>query len=158
MTDNTVLRLVGMGIPPYSARGMSETLTPIQQSQQIVRTVNGNLLNLSDEQFQKYSITISGEDQQSPALDNAWPGHLLTIDCISELCVEGTVEEPTEDPTESATEPVAGLGRHHVPGSIRHESGFTFYRPRLECMLMSFSVERDEWGAAISWSLIAEER
>ena len=39
----------------------------------------------------------------------------------------------------------------------RTDAGFIFYRPRLSMRVVSFEVERDEWGAAVAWSMALEE-
>ena len=62
-----VLILSGIGVPPYSARGASQTLEPIQASQQLRRTINGELIDISRAEFRKYRSTISCADQLPPA-------------------------------------------------------------------------------------------
>ena len=139
---DTVLRLTGMGIPPYSARGLSQTLTPVPASQQLRRTINGTLVDFSSSQFRKFQSTISGDDQQPPALNAVWPGTELIVDCISELAYESSTGSPD---------------RQEVAGSIRYEGIFTFYRPQLTMKVVNFSTNSDEFGAQISWSLDLEE-
>ena len=63
-----VLTLSGIGVPPYSARGASQTLEPIASSQQLRRTINGELIDISRAEFRKYRSTISCVDQQPPAV------------------------------------------------------------------------------------------
>lgn len=151
--SNTVLALSGVGVPPYSARGLRQTLTPIEASRQMARTVNGTLRDFSASQFRKYGSTITGTDQQPPACDGVWPGQAVTVDCIVELAVQGEVG--TTDT--GATDASEALGRDHVAGSIRTESGFTFYRPKLSMRVTSFNIERDEWGAQVRWTMELEE-
>ncbi len=151
MTGFTVLELSGVGVPPYSARGLTQTLDPIPQAIQLRRTVNGNLSDTSDDVMRKYVSTISGNDQQPPAVDGVWPGRLLVVSCIVELAVFGTIQELTEDTTEGL------FGRPYVPGSVRHESGFTYYRPLLTMRVQTFNINRDEWGAVVSWTMTLEE-
>jgi len=38
-------------VPPYSARGLTQTLTPIAAAANMRRTINGELLDLSAGQF-----------------------------------------------------------------------------------------------------------
>src|SRR5436309_12059154 len=85
MNDNTLLALTGIGIPDYSARGLTQTLEPIEAAASLRRTVNGGLKDLSFAQFRKYRSTISCRDQEPPAVDGVWPGQVVTIDCIAEL-------------------------------------------------------------------------
>jgi hypothetical protein len=58
MADETLLVLSGIGVPPYSARGLSETLTPIDASANLRRTVNGVLVDLSLAEMRKYHLSI----------------------------------------------------------------------------------------------------
>ena len=137
-----MLTLSGIGVPPYSARGASQTLEPIQASQQLRRTINGELIDISRAEFRKYRSTISCVDQQPPAVDGVWPGRVLTMGCISELSyltVGGTPARPV------------------VAGSSRTEGDYTFYRPSLTMRVVAFSQDTDEYGAAVSWSLQLEE-
>lgn len=153
MTGTTLLVLTGMGVPPYSARGLTMQIQPIDAATSQRRTINAELVDLSDPAFRKYAATISGNDVQAPALEARWPGVALTVDWIHELAVEGTIEELTE-----TTESGLLFSKPHVPGSIRHESGFTFYRPRLVMLVSGFSSTGDEYGANYNWSLSVEER
>lgn len=153
--SNTILELVGMGIPPYSARGLSQSYTPIAAAVSLRRTINGDLRDLAAPQFQKYNTSISGSDQEPPAVDGLWPGHTITVHCITELAVLDPYTESTEPPSESETEPV--LGRPHVPGSVRRANGFIFYRPIMECKVTGFNVDGDEWEAGVDWTLDLEE-
>jgi hypothetical protein len=137
----TVLELWGIGVPPYSARGLQQTLEPIEAALDVVRTVNGDLADFSHEQFRKYKSTITGSDQQAPAVDGVWPGQLVTVDCIQEMAYADS----------------GGPQRTAVPGSVRAESGWSFYRPRLLMMVTGFTLNTDEWGAQIGWTMTLEE-
>jgi hypothetical protein len=137
-----LLSLSGIGVPPYSARGATQTLEPIDQSSQTRRTINGSLVDLSRSEFRKYKSTISCSDQQPPAVDGVWPGQEVTVDCIAELCFL----------TSSA-----GPQRTAVTGSERVDGSFTFYRPRLTMRVISFSQNTDDYGAVVSWSMQLEE-
>ena len=137
-----VLTLSGIGVPPYSARGASQTLEPIQASQQLRRTVNGELIDISRPEFRKYRSRISCADQQPPAVDGVWPGQVVTVGCISELSYLTSGGTPSRMP---------------VTGSSRTEGAYTFYRPSLTMRVFSFSQDTDEYGAETSWSLELEE-
>lgn len=141
--DNpTVLSLVGMGVPPYSARGLSQTLEPVDGASHVERSINGELLDLGYEPFQKYKSTIRGQDQRPPAVDGVWPGKLLIVDCIAELTVYGGPP----------------FGREPVSyDSVREENGYSSYRPRLTMMVVGFSIDADEWEAGVQWTLELEE-
>lgn len=139
MTDSTLLRLYPIGIPPYSARALTQTLEPIQSAVQMRRTVNGVLTDISAEQFRLYRSTITCRDQQHPAISGIWPGMMLDVDCVVELSYEDNTDNVPE--------------REAVFGSERTESGFVFYRPKMLMMVELFRIDRDEWGAQIGWSL-----
>jgi hypothetical protein len=137
-----VLTLSGIGVPPYSARGASQTLEPIQASQQLRRTVNGELIDISRPEFRKYRSRISCAEQQPPAVDGVWPGQVVTVGCISELSYLTAGGSPARTP---------------VTGSSRTEGAYTFYRPSLTMRVVTFSQDTDEYGAETSWSLELEE-
>ena len=90
MPDDTMLVLSGIGVPSYSARGLTQTLQPIEAAGSQRRTVNGTLVDLSQAQFRKYRSTIRCNDQQAPALDGIWPGQVVTVSCVAELCCPST--------------------------------------------------------------------
>jgi hypothetical protein len=137
----TLLEISGMGIAPYSARGLTQTLAPIGAASVQRRTINGALDDLSREQFQKYASKISCTDQTTPAIDGIWPGMELTVDCVVELVV------PTGSP----------LSRTPVPGSQRTIGAFTAYRPRLTMRVTSYNVSLGEFEADVQWELELEE-
>lgn len=141
MPDYTMLVLSGIGVPSYSARGLTQTLQPIEAAGSQRRTVNGTLVDLSQAQFRKYRSTIRCSDQDAPALDGVWPGQVVTVNCAAELCC------PSAD---SPSKPV-------VSGSQRTEGSFIFYRPQLTMQVVGLTMEKDEYGAATSWTLELEE-
>jgi hypothetical protein len=145
MTDNTLLTLSAIGIPPYSARGLKQTLTPINAATQLRRTVNGALTDVADPLFRKYASIITGGDVDPPAVDMVWPGRTLVVGCIVELSVQ---DSETDPPT---------LGRSVVSGSQRTADGFIFYRPLLTMKVISWNIADDEWPADVTWSLNLEE-
>jgi hypothetical protein len=142
--DSTVLVLSGVGVPDYSARGLTQTLDPIGASSQVRRTINGSLIDLSYDQFRKYQSTISAQDMDPPAVDGVWPGHIVSIECVAELCYSHALSGN-------------GPNRPMVYGSERISGDFTFYRPLLDMMVTSFTVSVDEYGAAVSWQMQLEE-
>ncbi|MGR3593108.1 MAG: hypothetical protein ACU0B9_07335 [Limimaricola soesokkakensis] len=134
------LIIAGVGLPPASVRGVTQTLQPIAATQQMVRTVNGALRDLSAPQFRKFASQVRCSDQDPPALNGVWPGAIVTVDCIAELSfltASGVPERPMVD--------------------SRVEGAWTIYRPRLTMMVVSFDIDRDEWQAAVGWSLDLEE-
>lgn len=138
----SVLVITGLGASPYALRGATQTLSPIDASVQMRRTINGSLIDLSNSAFRKYRSTISGNDQLPPAFNGIWPGLQVTVKCISELSYKTTGG--------SAAKTV-------VSGSSRAVGDYTFYRPELTMRVVSFEQDTDEYGAAVSWSLELEE-
>ena len=138
----TLLVISGPGVPPYSARGLTQTLDPISAASVIRRTVNGALIDLSPPQMRKYKSTISCTDMNAPALDGIWPGMVLTIDCVPELGYPTAGGTPQRDA---------------VAGSERTAGAWTYYRPRLDMVVMNYSASTNEYGAAVDWSLELEE-
>ena len=104
--------------------------------------MNGRLVNLSPTQFQKYKSKITCNDMRAPALDGVFSGALVTIDCVAELAYRTVGGTPQ---------------RTIVDSSSRVEGDFTYYRPRLDMMVITFATQEDEWGAAVSWSIDLEE-
>lgn len=142
MANETLLVLSGEGVAPYSARGLSQSLEPISAASNMRRTVNGTLIDISDAVYQKYTSTITCTDQLAPALDGVWPGTTLTVDCVQELCYKTSGGSPS---------------RTVVSGSSRVEGSYTYYRPQLTMLVIGFTINTDEWGAAVGWTLQLEE-
>lgn len=140
--DFTLLGLGTIGVVPYSARGLTQSLEPIDQAKQYDRTINGALVDLSLSQFRKYRSQISCNDQRVPALDGAFPGKIIEVECVQELSyltVGGAPARPV------------------VTGSSRVEGLYTFYRPKLMMMITNYASNIDEYGAAVGWNLDLEE-
>ena len=133
------LVIAGIGLPAASIRGVTQTLEPIGAAAQLMRTVNGALVDVSAAAFRKYASTIRCSDQPPPALDGVWPGALVTVDCVAELA-----------------HPQGGSPARTVVAS-RTEDGFVYYRPQLSMRVLSFDVDRDAWGATVAWTMTLEE-
>lgn len=142
---STLLQLSGIGITPYSARGLKQQLEPINGQSNIKRDINGNLMDLGADQFKKYRMVISGQDVDPPMCDGIWAGQLVTVDSIQEFAY----------PISQTTSP----SREVVPGSVRTDAdGNTFYRPRFTMMVTkAYGMNEDEWGRSVTWSLELEE-
>lgn len=139
----TVLRMTGVGVPPYSCRGARQSLTVIDQAKNLRRTVTGKLRDISFSGFKLYRTSISCSDQRPPNFDGKWPGLTVVIDCISELSY-------TPDEGETRQRPA-------VPGSERMEGAHMIYRPRLTMKIMDLSTDTDEYDVACNWNMDAEE-
>jgi hypothetical protein len=148
MTINydTLLVIQGIGIPQWSARGLSQTLFVIPASINQRRTINGALEDLSYAQFRKYASKITCTDRRVPAIDGIYPGATVTVHCVAELCHD-----------ESFSGSTSGLSRPQVSGSDRFESDFTFYRPILQMQVTNITLNVNEWGDDYQWEIDLEE-
>ena len=135
---DTLLVLSGIGIPEWSTRNATQTLTLMPSAGAVRQTVNGRMIDIGAPQFKKYASTIVGRDLRPPALDAIFPGSLVTVDCVVELSYETLT---------------AGPNRTIVPGSSRVEGDFTFYRPRLNMMVVNHQVGLEEWSAFYNWTI-----
>jgi hypothetical protein len=147
MSNETLLVLSGPGVAPYSARGLTQTLTPIGAAANNRRSINGDLLDLSQPQFRKYASSISCADQLAPALDGVWPGMTLTVDCVAELSYKTSGGSPSRPIVDVASSEEA----------TRTEGAYTYYRPRLTMKVMAHNQQEDEYGRVVQWSLELEE-
>lgn len=138
----TELVISGPGMPRYAARGLTQSLDPIDAAAVLARTVNGELLNFAAPEFKKYKSTISCTDVEGPAFDALWPGDVLTVDCAKELAyltITGTPARPV------------------VEGSERVVHDYTYYRPQLVMRVMNYTAQQDEYGHTTQWQLELEE-
>jgi hypothetical protein len=140
-TSDTLLRISGFGTMLYQARGLTQTLQPIKAAQQLERTVNAVLVDISNPAFRKYSSKITCTDIHAPPFDGLWPGAQVTVECAQALCyVTGTPGSP---------------GRPVVATWV--SGAFTFYRPRLIMRVVDFNNHFEEWPHNMVWELDLEE-
>lgn len=139
----SLLVITPIGVPPYSARGLTQTLTHIAAAGIFRRSLTtGRLINIAAPEFKLYKSTITCTDQEAPAFDGVWPGDLVTVDCVKRLkflTAGGTPQRPV------------------VPGSLQTEGIFTSYRPRILFMVTGFSDDFVEFEAQGAWQLDLEE-
>jgi len=140
MTETTKLRLSPIGIPPYSARGITEEFT-LDGNAQLARTVNNVLIDLSAQQDEKYKLTITCSDQQMPYLDGVKRGMQLIVDSATEFTYM-TGGSPARPVAETTDDP-----------ATRSEGAVTFYRPRLTMLVADYRLNNDEAGAVCGWTL-----
>lgn len=138
----TDLVLDPIGVVPYSARGLEQSVAPIPQSAVLKRTVLGDLDNVASDVFKKYKSSISCDDLSVPGLDGIFAGDVLTVDCVFEFSYK-TIG--------------GSASRAVVPGSSRTSGLFTFYRPRLIMVVTDFNYRKNDWGVNVSWQLDLEE-
>jgi hypothetical protein len=141
--DDTILVLAGMGVAPWSARGLDEQLEPIEAAGRLRRTINANLRSVGNSAFRKYRVSIRATDLDEPAVGGIWIGKELTVSCVSRLKypVGGTAERTA----------VAGSTITDV------ENGFVSYRPVLTMLVAGWSMTTNEYEATKAWQLDLEE-
>ncbi|RWO29568.1 MAG: hypothetical protein EOS10_22245 [Mesorhizobium sp.] len=147
MTDElTLLRLDPIGVPPYSARRITEDFE-LDDEAQLVRTVNHKLVNLAEDDAEsKYRLTITCTDQQMPALDGVKRGMVLTVDCATEFSYRTVGGSPSREVAGTTDDP-----------ATRTEGDFTHYRPRLTMMVVDYRLGFAEWDADCNWTLVLLE-
>lgn len=145
MEDNdfTELRIEGAEVPPFSARGITQTLEPIDAASKLERAVNGQMVDFSIPAMRKYRSRISSADLNVPAIAGLWPGKVITVDCVTELCF------PTAQPELQE--------RTAVSGSERTIGAWTFYKPVLTMICVGWTSSFEEYHASTAWSYDLEE-
>lgn len=138
----TLLVIEGVGIAPYSARGLNQSWGLIDAAKNFRRTVNGTLINLSPPQFKKLTTSITCTDVNPPALDGVALGLEVVVDWVVEFSYLTAGGSPAHEV---------------VPGSSYEEGEFTFYRPRVTMIVKDYSGSVAEWDAMTPWQLDLEE-
>jgi hypothetical protein len=134
-----------IGIPLYSARGLTQTLTPVAEAKPApLRTINGEARFLGGSQMRKYDSTISCTDQNAPPFSGLWPGDTVIVDCVYELSYMDVTG--------------AGPERTMVEGSERTVGEFVLYRPRIEFIVVDFDQSFQEYSADYTWRLSLTEK
>jgi hypothetical protein len=85
MPAYTLLAIDGIDFSQYAVRGITMTLTPIDQAKGLARDCRGALADISVAQFRQYKTTITCTDHEAPQLTGVWPGMDITITCIPGL-------------------------------------------------------------------------
>jgi hypothetical protein len=136
--SDTLLIMSSIGVPLYSARGLSQTLSPVSEAKPTPRrTINGELRFLGISAMRKYASEITCTDQNAPALSGIWPGMTVVVDCITEL----------------AYATVGGSAERTVVSSRTTTDGFTYYRPRITFMVTDVSEGMNEYQHDYQWKL-----
>jgi hypothetical protein len=141
----TLLVMNTIGVPLYSARGLTQTLTPAPEAKPIPRrTVNGELRWLGLSQMRKYDSVITCTDQQAPAFDGVWPGMEVLVNCVYELAYRTIGGSP---------------GRTVVPGTTPRVTpdGFTYYFPQIAFMVIDWQQSTPEYTHDYEWQLTLKE-
>ena len=172
MTE-TVLKLSIGGLPPMSARGCTQSLTPCPMGD-MRRTINGQLIYTGQADRDKYKSVIRGKDNVPPAFEGLWRGQSLKVECLSTLsqrfigngkATEMTLKrEPVKDSVVAFTYDLEEIPLEVKGKKIKFETApsekqdvFVTYRPHLEMTVTDFTTETDEWNLTCGWSLSLEE-
>ena len=170
----TDLTIEGHGLPPFSARGCHQVLTPIRNGE-YRRTIEGKLIFIGNDSHHKYRTTIRGQDKTTPALERWWRGCQARVGCIQRLCQE-FIGDGVEKTIELARYPIKesvlifddsqGISSVFevqdkrvslVEAPVKGKRHFISYRPLLDMMMTHHTVETDEWGHQVGWTLELEE-
>lgn len=166
----TELTLSLGGLPPLSARGCYQELTPVTQGIW-KRTLSGKLIYVGSKEI-KYKTLITCKDKTVIATDGFIPGMPVEVGCIQRIWQKVDVD---------CTNRFVSLQRPAILGSIavvnengknqeiekveerevvlnhRNEIVFLSYRPKIMMMVKDFKLHIDEWGMIGGWSLVMEE-
>jgi hypothetical protein len=179
MTD-TALTLSSIDVGYFSARGVTESLKPIDGGRQ-ARTINGALIDLSLPQHRKFAVTLQFGDVQPVGLDGVYKGLAVTVHCITELGKACAIASLTG--TASLARPaVTGSGRaimvvndvtytttdvtFNTAGTTAtvtfaagtpNGSAQVYYRPALAMLVTGFGSDTDEWAAKPGATIDLEE-
>jgi hypothetical protein len=88
----TLIAIDAIDFTDYSVRGITMTLTPIDQAKNLARDCLGNLVDISVAQFQQFKVTITCTDNDAPELHGIWPGRDISITCLPQM--DGTSHTP----------------------------------------------------------------
>lgn len=160
----SVLSLSVGGLPPLSAKGCVQTLTPIQLGK-MVRTINGELLHVGPKEL-KYQSVISAKDKTVLASNGLTPGVHVRVGCISRLFekvtssphtlmregIEGSVAVMDED-----QKSIAFTLQERQVFTEKKGSYFVSYRPYLDMRVVDFEFKTNEWTMESEWMLKLEE-
>ena len=163
MESALTIEILGKGelFTPHSVRECTQTLTPIPQGS-LRRTINGKLVWIGSQTHRKFRSVISCKDQAPPAFDGLWRGDQVKVTCLETLtqaipkeCQELTLErEPTslhifDHKGKRWETPIS----QRITLSAGFPGGFITYAPRLLMMVDDYTLNVDEWGLSVGWTL-----
>ncbi len=184
--STTRVELSGVVFPPGSDLNISENLSPIAQSADMRRTVNGELLNVARSVMRKRRLTLGASDMRPAGLGHLFPGDYLEAIPAEPVAITlpspatsaqvpvGAVEVVGLSATGQLVQPAAQpvnprpLSVTHDPArvaALRSQVAVTFpsqvvavrFRPVLACRVVSVSAEATENASSASWTLELEE-
>jgi hypothetical protein len=89
----TLLAIDNIDFSDYAVRGITMTLTPIEQAANVARDCRGFLADISVAQFRQYKVSITCTEHEAPVLTDIWPGQDITITCIPGLGVSNSTDD-----------------------------------------------------------------
>lgn len=144
----------------------------IRQSFQLVpggsarRSANGDMIVLPNTSRRKYRTDISGADHLPPAISGLFENDLITVYSISKLPQAPSSSTQTtlsRRPVEGSVFAVDAAG-NDVPVSVNGkivthsaDAAVVFFRPILDCVLLSLSSDEEEISKDVYWSMTFEE-
>ncbi len=140
--EKTLLIMTPIGVPLYSARGLTQTLTPTQAAKPAPRrTINSTARFLGGSQMKKFDSTITCTDVNAPPFSGLWPGDLVTVQCVEELSYHTDTGSPERTVVIS-----------------RVVGAFTLYRPEIEFMVVDWNDSYQEYPDQHGWQLTLTEK
>jgi len=144
VVDNnfTLLVMTPTGVPLYSARGLTQSLTPCTDAKPTpLRTINGEMRFVGGSQMRKYDSVITCTDQNAPPFSGLWPGDIVTVQCVAELSYLTDTGSPERTVVRSRT-----------------VGAFTLYCPEIQFMVVDFNQSFQEYAADHQWQLTLTEK
>ncbi len=171
MSQESDLKITGVGFPVLSCRDATQILSPIHHGE-MRRSVNGELCYVGTNRHHKYQSRVTCADQNLPGIQQVWVGAVVTVHCISPLweffvlegeeikhrlsrpIVEGSLLVKSADNTPLDFQWNEGILTLPQGGG---ERVMVSYRPLLKMRIASFDFKEAEWQDGRFWQLGLEE-
>lgn len=139
-----------MGVPLYSARGLSQTWTLVEEAKTKPRyTVNGELRYTGNPAIKRYESVITCKDQDAPAFGGIFTDTIVIVDCANEMACPTALFGALTTGWPSS--------RNIIESSIRTSGSHTYYRIRAEMMVVDWNTGFDEYPHDYQWQLTLRE-
>lgn len=182
----TTTEISGVAIRAGADKDISCKIDPIAEAADLRRTVNADLRNVARDVFQKFSISISGDDTYAAAFAHLMPGRYAEIIShkpmsltltpaatsaeIPRACIDvvgithddrrvmPTSQPPDPHPLQTTETPARTATLRVKPTVTFAEPVETVeFRPVLACLIVGMSLSDAERTRSSSWSISAEE-
>jgi hypothetical protein len=142
IAERTLLIMTPIGVPLYSARGLTQTLTPCPEAKPTpMRTINGEARFVGGSQMRKYDSVITCTDQEAPPFSGLWPGDTVVVQCVCTLSYHTDTGSPERTVVRSYT-----------------VGAFTIYYPEITFMVVDFNDSYQEYQHEHGWQLTLIEK